>query len=108
MRPVEQVPDADWRRIFAITLDGAFHLTRAVAPIMKARQSGAIVNISSGAGCSYSLTGVQAYASAKAGFIGFTPQTAEELGPFGIRVDCVAPAVVRANPTTDKQWDARG
>jgi len=108
MRPVEHVPDADWRRIFAINLDGAFHFTRAVAPIMKARQSGAIVNISSGAGRSYSLTGIQAYASAKAGLIGFTRQTAVELGPSGIRVNCVAPGFVRSNPTTEKQWEAMG
>src|SRR2546428_5076679 len=108
MQPVEHVPDADWRRIFAINLDGAFHLTRAVAPIMKARQSGAIVNISSGAGRSHSLTGIQAYASAKAGLIGFTRQTAVELGPFGIRVNCVAPGFVRSNPTTEKQWEAMG
>src|SRR5207245_11250602 len=108
MRPVEHVPDADWRRIFAINLDGAFHFTRAVAPIMKARQSGAIVNISSGAGRSYSLTGIQAYASAKAGLIGFTRQTAVELGPFGIRVNWLAPGVIRSNPATEKQWAARG
>lgn len=108
MRPVDEVPDADWRRIFAINLDGAFHFTRAVAPVMKAQKSGAIVNISSGAGRSYSLTGIQAYASAKAGLIGFTRQTAVELGPFGIRVNCVAPGFIRSNPATEKQWEAMG
>ena len=35
MRPVELVSDADWREIFAVNLDGAFHFTRAVAPAMK-------------------------------------------------------------------------
>ncbi len=108
MRPVDQVSDDDWRRIFAINLDGAFHFTRAVAPMMKQQKSGAIVNISSGAGRSYSLTGIQAYASAKAGLIGFTRQTAVELGPFGIRVNCVAPGFVRSNPATEKQWEAMG
>ncbi len=108
MQPVDQVSDADWHRIFAINLDGAFHFTRAVTPAMKARHSGAIVNISSGAGRSYSLTGIQAYASAKAGLIGFTRQTAVELGPFGIRVNSVAPGFVRSNPTTEKQWEAMG
>ncbi len=108
MQPVDQVTDEAWHRIFAINLDGAFHLTRAVAPVMKAQRSGAIVNISSGAGRSYSLTGVQAYASAKAGLIGFTRQTAVELGPFGIRVNSVAPGFVRSNPTTERQWEAMG
>jgi 3-oxoacyl-[acyl-carrier protein] reductase len=108
MRPVEDVPDADWHRIFAINLDGAFHLTRAVAPTMKARGSGSIVHISSGAGRSYSLTGIQAYASAKAGLIGFTRQTARELGRHGIRVNCIAPGFVRSNPATERQWQAMG
>ncbi len=108
MRPIESVPDADWRRIFAINLDGAFHFTRAVAPAMKTRGRGSIVNISSGAGRSYSLTGIQAYASAKAGLIGFTRQTARELGAYGIRVNCVAPGFVRSNPASERQWQAMG
>lgn len=108
MRPLEEVPDEDWRRIFAINLDGAFHFTRAVAPVMKARRRGSIVNISSGAGRSYSLTGIQAYASAKAGLIGFTRQTARELGAHGIRVNCVAPGFVRSNPASERQWQAMG
>ena len=61
-----------------------------------------------GAGRSYSLTGIQAYASAKAGLIGFTRQTARELGEFGIRVNCVAPGFVRSNPASERQWQALG
>jgi len=108
MRPIETVPDEDWHRIFAINLDGAFHFTRAVVPAMKAHDRGSIVNISSGAGRSYSLTGIQAYASAKAGLIGLTRQTARELGPHGIRVNCVAPGFVRSNPASEAQWHAMG
>jgi len=108
MKPVEEVTEEAWRAIFAVNLDGAFHFTRAAAPAMKSRRRGAIVNISSGAGRSYSLTGIQAYASAKAGLIGFTRQTARELGPHGIRVNCVAPGFVRSNPSTEKQWQALG
>lgn len=108
MRPIEEVTDADWHRIFAINLDAAFHFTRAVSPPMKQRQRGSIVNIASGAGRSYSLTGIQAYASAKAGLIGFTRQTARELGAFGVRVNCVAPGFVRSNPASERQWHAMG
>jgi len=108
MRPIEEVSDEDWRVIFAINLDGAFHFTRAVAPLMKRRGGGAIVNISSGAGRSYSLTGIQAYASAKAGLIGFTRQTARELGQHGIRVNSIAPGFVRSNPASELQWQAMG
>ena len=108
MRPLEEVSGEAWRAIFAINLDGAFHFTRAVTPPMKARRQGSIVNISSGAGRSYSLTGIQAYASAKAGLIGFTRQSARELGEFGIRVNCVAPGFVRSNPDSERQWQAMG
>jgi 3-oxoacyl-[acyl-carrier protein] reductase len=75
---------------------------------MKAAGGGRIVNISSGAGRSVSLTGIQAYASAKAGQIGFTRQMAHELGPFGITVNCIAPGFVRSNPSTEKQWQSYG
>jgi 3-oxoacyl-[acyl-carrier protein] reductase len=108
MQPVEQVTDEAWREIFAVNLDGAFHFTRAVAPAMKRAGRGAIVNISSGAGRSYSLTGIQAYASAKAGLIGLTRQTARELGRHGIRVNSIAPGFMRTNPATEAQWEAMG
>ena len=67
---------------------------------MKERRWGRIVNISSAAGRTVSLTGIQAYASAKAGQIGFTRQMAHELGPFGITVNCIAPGFILSNPTT--------
>jgi 3-oxoacyl-[acyl-carrier protein] reductase len=75
---------------------------------MKERGWGRIVNISSGAGRSVSLTGIQAYASAKAGQIGFTRQMAHELGRYGITVNCIAPGFVLSNPTTQKQWESYG
>jgi 3-oxoacyl-[acyl-carrier protein] reductase len=75
---------------------------------MKKAGAGRIVNISSGAGRSVSLTGIQAYASAKAGQIGFTRQMAHELGQYGITVNCIAPGFVLSNPTTEKQWESYG
>jgi 3-oxoacyl-[acyl-carrier protein] reductase len=82
--------------------------TRAAARSMKRRGYGRIVTISSGAGRSVSLTGIQAYASAKAAQIGFTRQLAHELGPFGITVNCIAPGFVLSNPTTQAQWESYG
>ena len=66
-RPLEEVSDDDWRSVVDANLTSTFLCTRAVAPGMKQRGYGRIVNISSGAGRSVSLTGIQAYASAKAG-----------------------------------------
>ncbi|HKF52634.1 MAG TPA: SDR family NAD(P)-dependent oxidoreductase [Candidatus Acidoferrales bacterium] len=107
-RPLEEISESDWRAIFAVNLDGAFYCSQAVAPAMKAARYGRIINISSGAGLGISLTGIQAYASAKAGQIGLTRQLAHELGPWGITVNNVAPGFVRCNPTTEKQWESYG
>jgi 3-oxoacyl-[acyl-carrier protein] reductase len=82
--------------------------TRAVVPAMKQRRRGRIINISSAAGLTVSKTGIQAYASAKAGQIGFTRQMAHELGPFGITVNCIAPGFILSNPTTQLQWESYG
>jgi 3-oxoacyl-[acyl-carrier protein] reductase len=107
-RPLERVSNEDWRAVVDANLTTTFVCTRAFVPAMKAAGYGRIVNISSGAGRSVSLTGIQAYASAKAGQIGFTRQTARELGPFGITVNCIAPGFVLSNPTSIRQWESYG
>src|SRR5262249_8130698 len=65
LRPIEEVPDADWDRIFAVNIGAAFTLSRAVAAGMKRAGSGRIINISSGAGLGPSLTCHQAYCADK-------------------------------------------
>jgi 3-oxoacyl-[acyl-carrier protein] reductase len=107
-KPLEEVTEEDWQVIFDVNLNGAFNFSQAVVPSMKAAAWGRIVNISSGAGLRVSLTGIQAYASAKAGLIGLTRQLAHELGSSGITVNCVAPGFVLSNPTTERQWEAYG
>ena len=107
-QPLENVTPAQWQAIFDVNVTGAFHCAQAVAPGMKAGRFGRIINISSGAGLGISLTGIQAYASAKAAQIGLTRQLAHELGPWGITVNNVAPGFVRCNPTTEKQWESYG
>jgi 3-oxoacyl-[acyl-carrier protein] reductase len=106
--PIEEIGDEDWRAVVDANLTSTFLCTRAVVPAMKAAGGGRIVNISSGAGRSVSLTGIQAYASAKAGQIGFTRQMAHELGQYDITVNCIAPGFVLSNPTTEKQWESYG
>ncbi|MDX1645673.1 MAG: SDR family NAD(P)-dependent oxidoreductase [Longimicrobiales bacterium] len=107
-RPLEVVEEEEWRSIVAVNQTAAFWTAQAVAPAMKKAGAGRIVNISSGAGLGVSKTGIQAYASAKAGQIGLTRQLAHELGPFGITVNNVAPGFVLSNPTTRRQWEAYG
>jgi len=107
-RPLEQVVPDEWQRIFDVNVTGAFYCSQSVAPGMKAARSGRIVNISSGAGLGVSLTGIQAYASAKAAQIGLTRQLAHELGAWGITVNNIAPGFVRSNPATERQWESYG
>lgn len=107
-RPLEEVSPAQWQSIFDVNVSGAFFFSQAVAPGMKAAHGGRIINISSGAGLGISLTGIQAYASAKAAQIGLTRQLAHELGPWGITVNNIAPGFVRSNPATERQWESYG
>lgn len=107
-KPLETVTPEEWTAIFAVNVSGAFYLCQAVVPGMKAARSGRIVNISSGAGLTISLTGIQAYAAAKAAMIGLTRQLGHELGAWDITVNCIAPGFVRSNANTERQWQARG
>lgn len=107
-QPIDEVTDSQWNDILQANLYGAFRCIRAVTPVMRRQKAGRIVLVSSGAGRSFSLTGIQAYTSAKAGEIGLTRQMARELGNFGVTVNSVAPGFVRSNPSTEKQWEAMG
>jgi 3-oxoacyl-[acyl-carrier protein] reductase len=107
-RPLEEITEEDWNSIYEVNTRAAFYFAQAVAPAMKKALFGRIINISSGAGLGISLTGIQAYASAKAAQIGLTRQLAHELGEWNITVNNIAPGFVLSNPTTGKQWDAYG
>lgn len=107
-QPLEAVSEQQWRELFDANVSGAFYFCQAAASIMKSARAGRIVNISSGAGLGVSLTGIQAYAAAKAALIGLTRQLGHELGPFNITVNSVAPGFIRSNPTTERQWESYG
>ena len=106
--PIDELQDDAWDAVISANLTTTMNCTRAASRVMKAQRYGRIVMISSGAGRSVSLTGVQAYTTAKAAQIGFTRQMAHELGPFGITVNCIAPGFVLSNPTTQAQWESYG
>ena len=92
----QDIPPAFWRRIFAVNVDGAYHTIQAVLPGMLHEKHGCIINTSSiwgqrGASCE------AAYSATKAALIGLTRSLAMELAPSGIRVNCVAPGVIRTD-----------
>ena len=82
-----------WRALMGVDLDGVFHCVRAAIPHFVRQHSGSIVTVSSMWGVTGGSCEVP-YSAAKAGVIGLTKSLAKELGPSGIRVNCVAPGVI--------------
>src|ERR1700761_6919521 len=105
-KPLEEVQPEEFAGIVDANLKGCFLFARAVAPLMKQAGGGRIVTISSRAGLATSLTGIQAYASAKHGQVGLVKQLAQELGPFGITVNSVAPGFMATSPDYERQWNS--
>ena len=90
--PIEELERPEWERTLAVDLTSLFVVTKAVIPAMIDRRSGAIVSIASLAGKrGGGIFGKCAYATAKAGVLGFTKSIARELAPYGIRANAVAP-----------------
>ncbi|TAK09213.1 MAG: SDR family NAD(P)-dependent oxidoreductase [Candidatus Manganitrophaceae bacterium] len=90
---IEETREADWDRIQAINLKGAFLCTKAVLPAMKRQRSGYIVNISSLAG-KEGMAGVAAYSASKFGLVGLTESTLAEAVEHRIRATVICPAYV--------------
>ena len=87
--------DDDLKRMTEVDLVSAMRLTREATRGMIRRKSGCVINISSVWGV-YGASCEVAYSAAKAGIIGFTKALAKELGPSGIRVNCIAPGVIES------------
>lgn len=88
-----EMQEENWRRIFAVNVEGVYHCTQTVLPDMIRRREGKIINISSmwgqvGASCEV------CYSATKAAVIGMTKALAKEVGLSGIQVNCVAPGVI--------------
>ncbi len=87
-----------WREVLATNLDGVFHVCRSAVFAFMKRKSGCIINLSSIAGVFGNATQAN-YSASKAGIIGFSRALAKEVGPYGIRVNVVAPGFIRTAMT---------
>ena len=90
---LSSTPEEVWDRIFAVNVKGIYHCVNAAMPFFLKKQAGSIVTVSSmwgqvGASCE------AAYSASKGAVIALTKALAKELGPSGIRVNCVAPGVI--------------
>jgi NAD(P)-dependent dehydrogenase (short-subunit alcohol dehydrogenase family) len=92
MRPFEQIPLEEWRRVMDVNVSSMFLMCREVVPVMRGRGGGRIVNISSGTpfrGVPFLLH----YVTSKGAIVAFTRALAKELGKDGVLVNCVAPGI---------------
>jgi 3-oxoacyl-[acyl-carrier protein] reductase len=99
---LETATEDAWDFTMDVNLRGAMLMTQAVVPFFRAKGSGSIVNIASRAHVGGSRN--PAYASSKAGLVGFTLSTAVELGPLGVRSNAVSPSFVRT-PFNEQRRD---
>ena len=100
------ITPVDWDRIQAVNLDGVLFLSQAVVPHMRARKTGSIACMSSvSAQRGGGIFGGPHYSAAKAGVLGLAKAMARELGPDGIRVNCVTPGLIATDITGGKLTD---
>ena len=95
---------SEWKEMMSVHVDGAFYVSREFLPAMIRRHEGCIVNISSMWGQTGGSCEVH-YSTAKAALVGLTKALAKEVGPAGIRVNCVAPGVIKTDMTAHLDQD---
>ncbi|MDG2005473.1 MAG: SDR family NAD(P)-dependent oxidoreductase [Novosphingobium sp.] len=106
MGPLEHIPTRGWDSIFELNIRSAYVLTREAGKHMIEQKTGAIINISSGAGVN-GVKGGAHYSAAKSALQMFTKVTAAEWGRFGIRVNCVAAGAI-ASERVSEAWKVAG
>ena len=99
---MSQMPEEQFDRIFAVNVKGIYNCVNAAMPSFLQKQKGCIINVSSmwgqvGASCE------AAYSATKGAVIALTKALAQELGPCGVRVNCVAPGVILTDMCRDVQ-----
>ncbi len=92
--PICEMTTDAWRATMDACLTSQFYILRAALPAMTKRGDGCVINVASGAGWVPFSSGDSAYSAAKAGVMALTRAVAAEVGPSGVRVNCVAPDLI--------------
>jgi 3-oxoacyl-[acyl-carrier protein] reductase len=106
---LRKMTEQQFDEVIAVHLKGTWNGTRAAAAVMRAQGSGAIINMSSISG-KVGLIGQTNYSAAKAGIVGLTKAAAKELAHLGVRVNAIAPGLIRSAMTEampQRIWDAK-
>ena len=107
-----RMSEAQWDAVISVNLKSAFNFIHAVTPVMAKQRSGSIINMSSVVGVSGNA-GQCNYSASKAGMIGLAKSIAKEMGPRGIRANCIAPGFIITDMTNQlsqevkDQWAAQ-
>ena len=99
--PVLEISEEEWRFVIDSNLTATFLTAKAFLPAMRDRRCGAVVTMASNAARHLDIPLTASYAAAKAGVVMFTRHVAKEMGPHGIRVNCVAPATTLTQRIAD-------
>ncbi|WP_280382634.1 3-oxoacyl-ACP reductase FabG [Nocardia wallacei] len=106
---MRRMTEDDFDQVIAVHLKGTWHGTRQAAAVMRERESGSIVNISSLSG-KVGMAGQTNYSAAKAGIVGLTKAAAKEAARYGVRVNAIQPGLIRSPMTTampENVWEQK-
>lgn len=101
-----RMSEAQWDAVITVNLKSAFNFTHAITPIMARQRGGSIINMSSVVGL-HGNAGQCNYAASKAGLIALAKSIAKEMGPRGIRANCIAPGFIVSEMTNALPEDVR-
>ncbi|MBO7312230.1 MAG: 3-oxoacyl-[acyl-carrier-protein] reductase [Alistipes sp.] len=101
-----RMSEAQWDAVINVNLKSAFNFIHAVTPIMAKQRSGSIINMSSVVGVSGNA-GQCNYSASKAGMIGLAKSIAKEMGPRGIRANCIAPGFIITEMTNQLSQEVK-
>ena len=101
-----RMSEAQWDAVLTVNLKSAFNFIHAVTPVMARQRGGSIINMSSVVGVSGNA-GQCNYSASKAGMIGLAKSIAKEMGPRGIRANCIAPGFIISDMTNKLSEEIR-